>query len=136
MVGKIIDGKKLANAILENLKVEISKSKKTPTFAVIKVGENPASEIYIKHKFKVAKRIGIEGKRFDFPAESAEKEITGLIEKLNNDKKIDGILVQLPLPKHINEKNILLSVNPKKDIDCLHPLNVGNLIIGNSAVLP
>ncbi len=133
---KIIDGKKLADEILDSLKKEITELKTDPFFAVIKVGNNPASEVYIRHKFKVAEKIGIDGKRFDLPSDASQEELIKLVKKLNTDSKIDGILIQLPLPKHIDEKTILETINPKKDIDCLHPLNVGKLIIGNTSVLP
>lgn len=133
MENKIIDGTKIAENIKEEIKQKILKlsNNQKPCLAVIIVGENSASKIYVKNKEKACKKCGIESIKYELSENTTEKELIELIKKLNEDAKINGILVQLPLPKHINEKNILLSINPDKDVDCFHPVNIGNMFIGN-----
>lgn len=125
---KIIDGKKIASDILEELKKEIERSQK-PGLAFILVGENTASKTYVKMKKIACEKVGIRS--FDFEFENiTEKALIELIEKLNHDKKVDGILVQMPLPAHINPVNIINAIDPKKDVDGFHPLNMGKLLLG------
>jgi methylenetetrahydrofolate dehydrogenase (NADP+)/methenyltetrahydrofolate cyclohydrolase len=125
---KIIDGKKIASEILEDLKKEIERSQK-PGLAFILVGENTASKTYVKMKKIACEKVGIRS--FDFEFENiTEKALIELIEKLNRDKKVDGILVQMPLPAHINPVSIINAIDPKKDVDGFHPLNMGKLLLG------
>lgn len=125
---KIIDGKKIASDILEELKKEIERTQK-PGLAFILVGENTASKTYVKMKKIACEKVGIRS--FDFEFENiTEKALIELIEKLNHDKKVDGILVQMPLPAHINPVNIINAIDPKKDVDGFHPLNMGKLLLG------
>ncbi len=130
---KIIDGKLIAQELRENLKNEIyqlkQKFNKVPGLAVIQVGNVAASSVYVKAKTKSAKEVGIEVIDHHLSENTTEKDLLILIEELNNKENVDGILVQLPLPNHINEQLILDSINPKKDADGFHPLNVGKLSI-------
>jgi methylenetetrahydrofolate dehydrogenase (NADP+)/methenyltetrahydrofolate cyclohydrolase len=126
-----INGRKIADDILENLKNEVAILKTKydiiPTVAIIQVGNNQASSIYIKNKQKTAEKIGSEANIIKFPLEVSEKEIIEKIISLNDNKKINGILVQLPLPKQINEETIMSIISPSKDVDCFHKENIGNL---------
>ncbi|NLV45099.1 MAG: bifunctional methylenetetrahydrofolate dehydrogenase/methenyltetrahydrofolate cyclohydrolase FolD [Candidatus Hydrogenedentes bacterium] len=129
----IINGKQIASEILEELKHEISdlRAKKvTPGLAVVLVGDNPASEVYVRNKRKTCEELGIDSFAYDLPDTCSEKKLLKLIDKLNADPKIHGILVQLPLPRHINEKRILEAILPEKDVDGFHPVNVGRLLNG------
>lgn len=130
----IIDGKKTAMDIKNELKDEVANIKKqgiTPTLAVILVGQDPASKVYVNNKKKACEYVGIKSLSYELEENTSEKELLDLIIQLNNRDDVHGILVQLPLPKHINEKNILLAIDPKKDVDGFHPVSVGNLSIGN-----
>jgi methylenetetrahydrofolate dehydrogenase (NADP+)/methenyltetrahydrofolate cyclohydrolase len=126
----ILDGKKLSKQILDDLTIELAKLDKKPSLTVIQVGENPASEIYVNIKKKTAERIGIVSNIIKYPETISEKELLIKIEELNNDEAVNAVLVQLPLPKHINSKNIIQAISPKKDVDGFHPENVGKLAIG------
>jgi methylenetetrahydrofolate dehydrogenase (NADP+)/methenyltetrahydrofolate cyclohydrolase len=130
----ILDGKKIATDIKNELKNEITQlvknGKNIPGLVAILVGENPASEIYVRSKAKDCIEIGMRSKVEKLNAECSEKELLGLVEKYNNDKDYHGILVQLPLPKHISEEKIIEAISPKKDVDGFHPMSVGNLVIG------
>ncbi len=140
MTAKIISGNEIAKQIRDELKVEIEKLKKdhnlVPGLATVLVGEDPASQVYVGQKEKTSLTLGIYSERHDLPVTTSQKEILTLINKLNNDPKIHGILVQLPLPKHINETEVLYAINPKKDVDGFHPVNVGKLMIGEPDYLP
>jgi methylenetetrahydrofolate dehydrogenase (NADP+) / methenyltetrahydrofolate cyclohydrolase len=130
---KILDGKKIAFEIKEELKSEISEFRgrgAVPGLAVILIGNDPASEVYVNSKKKACEEIGIDSQVFEVPENISEKELLEIVEKLNKDEKTHGILVQLPLPKHIDEEKIIESIDPKKDVDCFHPENVGKLSIG------
>ena len=126
----ILDGKKLSKQILDDLTIELSKLDKKPSLTVIQVGANSASEIYVNIKKKTAERIGIVSNVIKYPETLSEKELLQKIEELNSDDTVDAILVQLPLPKHINSKNIIQSISPKKDVDGFHPENVGKISVG------
>ncbi|MCK5211269.1 bifunctional methylenetetrahydrofolate dehydrogenase/methenyltetrahydrofolate cyclohydrolase FolD [Candidatus Parcubacteria bacterium] len=126
----LLDGKKISQEIKNELKKEIKESKLSPGLAVVLVGENPASVIYTKHKKKACAEVGIKSFSYELPHETTQYELEELIEKLNLDKKIHGILVQLPLPEQINAQKIIASIDPKKDVDGFHPLNVGKLMLG------
>ncbi len=138
-MAKILDGKAVSQRIKDELKVEVENLKKegkTVGLAVIIVGDNPASRIYVNNKKKACEQLGIHSEEFALPAETTEEELKALVEKLNNDSSIDGILVQLPLPKHINEEAVINTISAKKDVDAFHPSNVGKIMIGNYDFLP
>ena len=126
----ILDGKQLRDKILEDLKLQVSKMNKKPTLAVILVGDNAASQIYVNNKSKKAEEIGIKSIVIKYPAETEEKTILDKIEELNNDKDVTAILVQLPLPKHISKNNVINAIDPKKDVDGFTPYNSGKLFSG------
>lgn len=133
----IIDGKALANKILDDIGQKVSKLKTKPGLAVILAGCDPASSIYVKNKEKQALKSGFNSYVKRLPEDVSENELFKLIEELNDDKNVDGILLQLPLPKHLNEKDFLDKISPKKDADGFHPLNTGKLLSGeNPYALP
>jgi methylenetetrahydrofolate dehydrogenase (NADP+)/methenyltetrahydrofolate cyclohydrolase len=139
LVAKIISGKEIAKSIREEIKVKVDEllSKGvTPGLAVVLVGEDPASQVYVRAKGKACDKLGIFSDTFTLPAETSEEELLKLIEKLNADDKIHGILVQLPLPKHINENKVLMAIDPDKDVDGFHPVNVGRMLVGDECFLP
>ena len=140
MTAKIISGTEIARQIREELKQEIAELKKkhnlVPGLATVLVGGDPASQVYVGSKVKTCEALGIYSERHDLSAETSEEELLALIDRLNKDPKIHGILVQLPLPKHISETRITLAVDPKKDVDSFHPVNVGKLMIGEPDFLP
>ena len=130
---QIIDGKKISQQIKDELKEEVAALKeqgKTFTLAVIQVGSDPASSVYVGNKKKACAYIGIESRAYELPEETTEEELLKLVQELNEDRAVGGILVQLPLPKHIDEDKVLLAISPEKDVDGFHPENVGNLSIG------
>lgn len=126
----ILDGKKLRDKIFENLKTELDKMKKKPTLAVILVGENPASQIYVRNKKKTAEKLGINSISIEYPSNITETELLEKIEELNKDENVTAILVQLPLPEHINKNKIIDAILPQKDVDGLTPYNLGKLFSG------
>lgn len=129
----------MSQRIKDELKIEVENLKKegkTVGLAVIIVGDNPASRIYVNNKKKACEQLGIHSEEFALPAETTEEELKALVEKLNADDNIDGILVQLPLPKHINEEAVINTISAKKDVDAFHPSNVGKIMIGNYDFLP
>ena len=134
----IIDGKKIAEELRDKIKGDIKKisDKKKPGLAVILIGEHPASQIYVRNKEKVANEVGINSSILRFDESISEEDLKNEIKKLNDDKDVHGILVQLPLPKHISQKDIIQSIDPNKDVDGFHPINVGNLSSGNDAMVP
>ena len=140
MPAQIISGTEIAKQIREELKQEIAELKEKhnliPGLATILVGEDPASQVYVGAKEKTSLALGIYSERLDLPADTSQEKLLSLIDKLNKDPKIHGILVQLPLPKHINETRVLYAINPKKDVDGFHPVNVGKLMIGEPDYLP
>ena len=135
----IIDGKTIAEKIKNDLKTEILELKSKgiiPTLAVVLVGENSASKIYVRNKKKACEEIGIYSEEFNLPENTSEDELIDLIEKLNSNSDINGILVQLPLPLHISEIKIAEAVNPIKDVDVFNPVNTGKLLSGNADLIP
>ncbi|MCR5834901.1 MAG: bifunctional methylenetetrahydrofolate dehydrogenase/methenyltetrahydrofolate cyclohydrolase FolD [Lachnospiraceae bacterium] len=135
----LIDGKKISTDIKDELKVEVAKYKEQGikiTMAVVKVGEDPASAVYVRNKQKACEYIGIDSVAYELPEETSEEELLELIDKLNKDDVINGILVQLPLPKHMNEDIILDAIDSKKDVDGFHPNNVGKMMVGKETFLP
>ncbi len=140
MAAKIISGAEVAKQIREELKQEVEQLKArtgvVPGLVTILVGENPASVSYVTAKQKTSKELGFFSIQDNQPADITEAALLSLIDKYNKDPKIHGILVQLPLPKHINETNVLYAIDPKKDVDGFHPVNVGKLMIGEADYLP
>jgi methylenetetrahydrofolate dehydrogenase (NADP+)/methenyltetrahydrofolate cyclohydrolase len=135
----IIDGKKIAKHLREQLKKEIEQLPVTnikPGLAVILIGDDAASQIYVKNKEKFANEIGINSKVLRFDSSIKEADLIQTIQQLNDDKAVHGILVQLPLPRHIDPKKIINEIIPSKDVDGFHPINVGNLSSGNDALIP
>ncbi len=140
MSAKIISGTETAKAIREELKAEVAELKEkhnlVPGLVTILVGEDPASQSYVAAKNKTAHALGIHSEQVTLPADTSEQELLDLVEKYNNDEKIHGILVQLPLPKHIDEAKVLYAIDPDKDVDGFHPVNVGKMVLGEQCFLP
>ena len=140
MTAKIISGTEIAKQIREELKQEIAGLKEkhnlVPGLVTVLVGADPASQSYVGGKEKTSIELGIYSERHDLPEETTQDELLALVDRLNKDPKIHGILVQLPLPKHLNETEVLFAINPKKDVDGFHPVNVGKLMIGEPDYLP
>lgn len=140
MSAKIIDGNKIADEIRKEIKKEIESLKSQnniiPGLAAVLVGDNPASQVYVRMKRKACKEIGMFSEEYKLPEGTKEEELLELINKLNKSIKINGILVQLPLPEQIDEVKILNSVLPEKDVDGFHPVNVGKMFVGNPVFLP
>lgn len=139
MAAKIIDGKQVAADMRAELKEKVAKLKEegiVPGLAVVLVGEDPASKSYVTAKERACEEIGIFSDDNRLDAKTSQEELMSLVEKLNNDPKINGILVQLPLPKHLDESQVLLAINPDKDVDGFHPINVGKMVLGEKAFLP
>ena len=131
-----MDGKALAEKLRLQIHDEVQTLSRKPTLAVILVGEDPASQVYVRNKEKDCVECGIKSQGYRLPAEISEKQLLELIEELNQNPLVDGILVQLPLPGHISEKNVIRAIAPDKDVDAFHPYNVGNLMIGEEGFLP
>lgn len=132
-MAKLIDGKQISKDIKEELKEEVASlaaQGRKCCLAVIQVGNDPASCVYVGNKKKACAYIGIESLAYELPEETTEEELLGIIDKLNKDGNVHGILCQLPLPKHINEDHVIKAISPKKDVDGFHPQNVGALVIG------
>jgi len=140
MSAKIISGTEVAKSIREELKVEVAELKQkhdiVPGLVTILVGEDPASQSYVSAKNKTAHALGIHSEQVTLAADTSEKDLLATVEKYNKDKNIHGILVQLPLPKHINETNVLYAIDPDKDVDGFHPVNVGKMVLGEDCYLP
>ena len=140
MSAKIISGTEVAKTIREELTAEVAELKEkhnvVPGLVTILVGEDPASQSYVSAKNKTAKALGIFSEQITLPAETSEQDLLDLVEKCNKDDKINGILVQLPLPKHINEAKVLYAIDPDKDVDGFHPVNVGKMVLGEQCFLP
>ena len=136
----IIDGKKVAADLRENLKKKVAELKSTynavPGLTVILVGEDPPSKIYVKNKEKSAIEVGINSEVIRYPNNVEEKVVLNKIKELNKNEKVSGILVQLPLPKHIDKRKVIETIDPKKDVDGFHPVNVGNLSSGYDSTIP
>lgn len=134
----IIDGKKVSADIKNELREKVAKLKENNieiTLCVIQVGSDPASCVYVKNKKKACEDIGINSISYELPEETTQKELIDLIQELNNRPDVNGILVQLPLPKHIDENVIINTISPEKDVDGFHPINVGNLSIGQKGMI-
>lgn len=131
-----MDGKALAAKVKEEVGAQVAGMEQKPGLAVVLVGDNPASRVYVNGKKKDCAECGIYSEEYAIPAETTQQELLELVETLNGREDIDGILVQLPLPKHLNEKEVLLAIRPDKDVDCFHPFNVGQLMIGEQGFQP
>lgn len=140
MSAKILDGKELAETMREEMKVEVRELKEkhglTPGLAVVLVGEDPASVSYVTGKRRACAEMGIYSREENHPADMAEEDLLALIGELNSDPKVHGILVQVPLPKHLDERKVLYAIDPAKDVDGFHPFNVGEMMIGEDTFLP
>ncbi|MEA3416379.1 MAG: bifunctional methylenetetrahydrofolate dehydrogenase/methenyltetrahydrofolate cyclohydrolase FolD [Thermodesulfobacteriota bacterium] len=140
MSAKIISGTEIAKQIREELKKEITELKErhgvTPGLATVLVGGDPASRVYVGQKEKSCNNLGIYSERIDLPGDTSEEDLLSLIEKLNKDPRIHGILVQLPLPEQINESHIIYAIDPAKDVDGFHPVNVGKMVVREKCFLP
>jgi len=140
MAAEIISGKDVAKAIREELKAEVAELKEehgvVPGLATVLVGEDPASVSYVTAKGRGCEQIGVNSYQHNMPADVSEEDLLKMVDDLNNNKDVDGILVQLPLPKHIDENKVLNAINPDKDVDGFHPVNVGRLVIGEELFPP
>jgi len=140
MTARIISGTEVAKEIREELKIEVAALLENhgvvPGLVTILVGENPASQSYVAAKNKTAHALGIHSEQVTLAADTSEADLLALVDKYNKDPKIHGILVQLPLPKHINEANVLYAIDPEKDVDGFHPVNVGKMVLGEQCFLP
>ncbi len=140
MTASIIDGRAVSKTVQEQITQEVKqmveKGLPPPGLAVILVGENPASQIYVRNKKASCARVGFYAEEYLLPASTKEEELKNLIIKLNTDPRIHGILLQLPLPRGLKEKNMLELIAPEKDVDCFHPMNIGNLFLGKPTFLP
>ena len=140
MPAQIISGTEIAKTIREELKQEIAELKAkhnlVPGLVTVLVGEDPGSQVYVGQKEKTSLALGLYSERHDLPVDTSQADLLALVERLNNDPKIHGILVQLPLPKHISETQVLYNIDPKKDVDGFHPVNLGKLMIGEPDFLP
>jgi len=137
---KLIDGRELAKTIkaeiAETVKVHLAAGNRPPHLAAVLVGMDPASKVYVRNKVKSCEQVGFKSTLIEREAETTESEVLEIIDKLNNDPEIDGFIVQLPLPKHINEERITLAIDPKKDVDGFHPTNFGRMAQGMPSYLP
>ena len=135
----IIDGKAVAKSVRERVAGETAELKKkgvTPGLAVIIVGEDPASQVYVRNKEKACEEVGFFSEKFALPESTTQGELNALVKELNERDDINGILCQLPLPKHLDDKEVINLINPIKDVDAFHPVNVGAIMIGDYNFLP
>ena len=139
-MAKIIDGKAISAQIRSELKAETEEFVKNtgvrPGLAVIIVGSDPASQVYVRNKRRACEEVGYYSEAYELPESTTQDELNALVDRLNADEKIHGILCQLPLPKHLDENEVILRIDPKKDVDAFHPYNVGKIMIGDYAFLP
>lgn len=137
---RIIDGKKVSAEVKEEVKRQTQKLKEThgviPGLAVVIVGDDPASRVYVNNKKKACEFVGFKSEEYALPSETTQQELLNLVETLNNKDDINGILVQLPLPKHLDDKAVIAAINPKKDVDAFHAVNVGKIMLGEYDFLP
>ena len=138
-MAELIDGKAISMQIQDEVKEAakcLLEHGKTATLAVIQVGSDPASAIYVGNKKKACAYVGFGSMAYELPEETTQEELLDFIHRLNENSEVDGILVQLPLPKHLNEEKVLLAIAPEKDVDGFHPVNIGNLLIGRDGFVP
>lgn len=133
MTAQLIDGKKISQQILQDIAERVQKrinnQLRRPCLAVVLVGEDPASAVYVRNKKRACETTGFESRSYELPAQTSEEELLALIDEMNADRDIDGILIQLPLPKHINSQLVLERIVPHKDVDGFHPYNIGRLVV-------
>ncbi len=132
---ELIDGNKISAEIREKIKEEVSQLEKKPGLAVVLVGENPASKVYVNMKEVKCREVGIQSFKYELDKDIPEEELLKLIEKLNNDETVNGILVQMPVPKQISDTKVINTIIPEKDVDGFHPVNMGNLFTGNNSLV-
>ncbi len=132
----LIDGKKLSEKICAEVRAEAEQLRRRPCLAAVLVGEDPASQIYVRNKERDCAKCGIDSRRFDLPDTLPEKELLALIDELDRDDTVDGILVQLPLPEQISERAVINAIAPDKDVDAFHPINVGRMVTGDGELTP
>ena len=135
-MANIINGKEISAAIREEIKAGVQGMSVRPGLAVVLVGDDPASAVYVRNKSKACAEVGIYSEVYRLPEETGREQLLGLIEQLNQSPLIHGILVQLPLPKHLDPEEVIMAIDPAKDVDAFHPVNVGKLMIGNYDFLP
>ncbi len=139
MAALVLDGNRIRDEILTELQQKVKELRQegvTPGLAAVLVGENPASQIYVRSKVKACETLGLYSRKIDLPSSSTTEDLLKLVDELNGDDAIDGILIQLPLPPHVDSKRVLLAVDPAKDVDAFHPLNAGNLAAGRPGFVP
>lgn len=139
MSAKIIDGNKIAGEMQAEMVEEVKKLKAegiTPGLSVVLVGEDPASQVYVRNKTRTCKKLGIRSEQYNLEASTSERELLDLVEKLNQDDAVHGILVQMPLPGHIDAGRVIDAISPDKDVDGFHPVNVGKMVVGAPGFLP
>lgn len=135
-MANIINGKEISAAIREEIKAGVQGMSVRPGLAVVLVGDDPASAVYVRNKSKACAEVGIYSEVYRLPEETGREQLLGLIEQLNQSPLIHGILVQLPLPKHLDPEEVIIAIDPAKDVDAFHPVNVGKIMIGNYDFLP
>lgn len=136
MSAKIIDGKAISAAVKEQVRAEIERDNIKAGLAVVIVGDDPASRVYVNNKKKACELCGIKSYEYALPAETTQEQLLELIDTMNEDRSVNGILVQLPLPRHLDEKEVIKRISPIKDVDAFHEMNVGKIMIGNFSFLP
>ena len=133
---QLINGKEISASIREEMKKEIAAMPDKPGLAVVLVGNDPASQVYVRNKNRACEEVGIYSEMYTLPEETTREQLLGLVAQLNESPAIHGILVQLPLPKHLDAEEVILAIDPRKDVDAFHPVNVGKIMIGNFDFLP
>src|SRR4051812_19114259 len=136
MMAQLIDGKAVAGNVEAEVRDEIARIGFSPGLVAVRVGNDPASEIYVRNKAKKARELGLEGNELVFPATMTEAELLAEVDRLNRDDSVDGILVQLPLPPQIDPKKVIDAIDPAKDVDGFHPISVGMLHLGRPTLVP
>ena len=132
----IINGKDISTAIRQEIRAEVETLPKRPGLAVVLVGNDPASQVYVRNKERACEEVGFYSEKYTLPEDTTREQLLSLVDQLNESPAIHGILVQLPLPKHLDAEEVILRIDPKKDVDAFHPTNVGKIMIGNFDFLP
>ena len=132
----IINGKDISTAIRQEIRAEVETLPKRPGLAVVLVGNDPASQVYVRNKERACEEVGFYSEKYTLPEDTTREQLLSLVDQLNESPAIHGILVQLPLPKHLDAEEVILRIDPRKDVDAFHPTNVGKIMIGNFDFLP
>lgn len=132
----IINGKEISTAIRQEIRAEVEALPKRPGLAVVLVGNDPASQVYVRNKERACEEVGFYSEKYTLPEDTTREQLLSLVDQLNESPVIHGILVQLPLPKHLDAEEVILRIDPRKDVDAFHPVNVGKIMIGNFDFLP